>query len=143
MDPRCARIAVIVLEASVLADALLDDKARGSAARTAMSGATSFAAPELIYPETLAACRRAVRSGSLDADRADRAIDRLARLPLTIEPHAGLVQRIWELRDRSSAYDGAYVAIAEALGAPLLTADERLARAAQGICEVQLVVADG
>ena len=60
-------------------------------------------------------------------------------LPIRRLPHAPLLPRIWALRDNLTAYDAAYVALAEAIGAPLLTADRKLARAPGIDCEVELL----
>lgn len=63
----------------------------------------------------------------------------LAALPLRRVPHLALPVRIWELRDSLSVYDAAHVALAEALRAPLLTADPGIADAPAVRCEVELV----
>jgi predicted nucleic acid-binding protein len=54
-------------------------------------------------------------------------------------PVLGLLERIWELRDDLSAYDATYVAVAEAIGAPLLTADARIVRAPGPTCPITVV----
>ena len=63
------------------------------------------------------------------AERARRALDDLAAIPMERHGHQALVARIWELRESMSAYDGAYIALAEGLGTPLLTCDAKLAGA--------------
>lgn len=63
------------------------------------------------------------------ADRAEQAFEDFSKIPIERHAHEPLLPRIWELRDAMTAYDGAYIALAEALGAPLLTCDGRLARA--------------
>lgn len=134
---------MIVVDASVLAPALTDDDHAGDAARRAIAASSARFAPELIYPETLSRIRRARRARAVDDERAMRAVSRLASFHLDPHSHVPLIPRIWELRDRCSAYDATYVALAEALDLPLLTADRRLARAAAEICQVQLVSASG
>jgi predicted nucleic acid-binding protein len=91
-------------------------------------------APHLLDVEVVSALRRVVASGAAAPTRADAAIADFLDLPIERYPHEVLVTRIWQLRDTFSAYDATYVALAESLteeGAPLLSADARLARAAQ------------
>lgn len=88
---------------------------------------TSLHAPHLLDLEVLHVLRRLVRRGNLTPSRAAEAVEDLLDLPLTRYPHVALAGRVWELRGALTAYDGAYVALAEALGAPLLTRDAALA----------------
>lgn len=60
-------------------------------------------------------------------------------MPLRRAPHDALLHRCWQLRDNMTMYDAAYVALAEALGAPLLTADRRLSRATGARCDIEFV----
>lgn len=85
--------------------------------------------PELCDIEFASALRHLLRRRGITPARADAAIDDYLDLPLTRHAHAPLLSRILELRDLLSAYDATYVALAEALNAPLLTGDLRLARA--------------
>lgn len=71
--------------------------------------------------------RRYVTAGSIDATTAESALDDLASLDITRYPHEAFLPRGWELRDNLTAYDAAYVTLAEVLGAPLLTFDGRIA----------------
>jgi predicted nucleic acid-binding protein len=80
--------------------------------------------------EVVQIVRRYQRLGELSAEHGERAIDDLLDLPVDRYPHRPLLPRVWELRANLTAYDAAYVALAEALEAPLLTRDARLARAA-------------
>lgn len=86
--------------------------------------------PALCDVEVASALRRLLRSGSLDDARAAEAIDDYLALPLERHGHEALLSRVLELRENFSAYDATYVALAERLGASLLTADAALARAA-------------
>jgi predicted nucleic acid-binding protein len=129
---------VIVVDASVLAPALADDGADGDRARERLRG-EQLSAPELIDLEVVSTLRRAARAGRLDGKRSTQALGDLAALPLRRIPHLPLLPRVWALRDNLSAYDAAYVALAEALDALLLTADGPLERAAGVRCEVEVL----
>lgn len=87
--------------------------------------------PSLCDVEYAAALRRILLLGTLSESRAEEALVDYDDLPLTRHGHQGLLRRIFDLRSNFTAYDGAYVALAERLEAPLLTTDERLARAAR------------
>ena len=89
----------------------------------------SLHVPHLFEVEVLHALRRHNLRGALSAERARRALNRLRQTHLTRYPHAPLLGRIWELRENVTVYDAAYVALAEALDAPLVTMDARLAQA--------------
>lgn len=86
--------------------------------------------PALCDVEVAAAMRRAALHGLLSAQRMTEAIDDYLDLPLTRHGHQNLLTRILELKGNFSAYDATYVALAERLGARLLTGDRHLARAA-------------
>lgn len=83
--------------------------------------------------------RRHVRAGLLSTPEANGAIEDLIDLPLSVFPTAPLLRRTWILRHSMTAYDASYVALAEALGCPLLTADARLANAPGAQCTVEVV----
>ena len=134
---RCARI-VLVVDASVLTPALADDGEDGDIARHRLRGA-ALAAPELVDLEVTSVIRGLARSGALDERRAGFALADLLDLPLQRAPHAPLIARCWELRENLSIYDAAYVALAEALDVPLVTADTRVAKAPGVQCEIDVV----
>jgi predicted nucleic acid-binding protein len=94
--------------------------------------------PHLFDVEVLHALRRYSLSGDLSDSRGRLALSRLSSTRLTRYPHASFVRRIWELRHDLTAYDAAYVALAEVLDAPLLTMDARLAQAPGIRAEVEL-----
>jgi predicted nucleic acid-binding protein len=129
---------VIVADASVLVVALADDGPDGDQARARLSG-EHLAMPELADLEVTSVLRRQMRSGALDARRAGQALDDLAALPARRAPHRPLLARCWELRDNLTPYDAAYVALAEAMNATLLTGDRRLARAPGSHCAIEVL----
>ena len=129
---------MLVVDASVLAVALADDGPDGDAARTRLRGET-LAAPELVDLEVASVLRRQNRAGMLDNRRADLAMTDLGALPMHRASHLALLTRCWELRDNVTTYDAAYVALAEALDATLLTGDRRLAHAAGPTCTIELL----
>jgi len=129
---------VIVVDASVLAPALADDGADGDRVRGRLRGA-QLVAPELVDLEVLSTLRRAARAGRLDQRRSGQALEDLAALPLRRVSHLSLLPRVWELRDNLTAYDAAYVALAEALDALLLTADGGIGKASGVRCEVEML----
>ncbi len=129
---------MIVIDASVLAPALVDDGPEGDAARARL-GDEELTAPELVDLETTSVIRRLHRSGHLNARRAALALTDLQGLPLERAAHRPLLTRCWELRENVSVYDAAYVALAEALDVVLLTADARLVRAPGIRCRVELL----
>ena len=88
-----------------------------------------LAAPHLLDVEVAQVLRRFAASGDISSDRGGEALSDLADLPLSRYPHGHLLGRAWELRQSMSAYDAVYVALAEALDAPLVTCDGRVARA--------------
>lgn len=92
-------------------------------------GGEDLHAPHLFEVEVLSILRRYALNGSLSLGRARLALDRLSTLSISLYPHTALLPRVWELRDNVSAYDAAYIALAETLEAPLITTDARLARA--------------
>jgi predicted nucleic acid-binding protein len=89
----------------------------------------SLHVPHVMDLEVLHALRRQILLGTLSRERSSEALDDLENITFVRYPHATFVDRIWSLKDYLSAYDAAYVALAEALDAPLVTMDARLARA--------------
>jgi predicted nucleic acid-binding protein len=125
---------VIVVDASAAVSALLNaGPARRALAREPLH------APHLIDSEVANALRRQLAAGRIDAGQGWAALNVLRRLAVTRHPAFSLADRVWELREQLSAYDAAYVALAEALDASLLTADARLSRAPGLRCPVTVV----
>ncbi len=130
---------VIVVDASVLANALADDHADGRMARARVSGGGDLVAPDVVDVETVSVLRRRWLTGDLTARRFSTAIDDLEDLALTRFPALPLMRRAYELRANLTSYDAAYVALAEHLECTLLTADAGLARAPGIRCPVDLL----
>lgn len=130
---------MIVIDASVLANALADDGGDGRAARRRLLAAGELAGPDLIDVETVAVFRKRWLAGDLTARRVDAAVGDLEELDLTRYPTLGLMRRALELRENFTVYDAAYVALAERLGCGLLTADARLASAPGARCAVEVL----
>lgn len=125
---------MIVIDASAAILGLLND---GEARAMLREG--PVACPHLADSEVAHALRSQVLRGDLDVLDAGRAIDTWGRLGIERIGVQGLLPRIWELRDNVSAYDATYVAVAEALEAPLVTADGRLAWAPGTRCTITVV----
>lgn len=124
-----------VIDASAVVALLVDAGPAGEWVTTAVSGA-ALSAPELMPYEAGNVLRRRVSAGSLDASAATLAHRDLVALDAEFYPYLAVAGRSWELRENLTVYDAAYVALAELLGAPLLTLDARLARAPGPRCEI-------
>jgi len=136
---------MLVVDASAVAELLLRRPAGESVANHLRAHDFDLHAPHLLDVEVLSALRRAVASGDASPERAGEAVTDLIDLPVQRYGHYALVSRVWELRASFSAYDATYIALAEVIdeaGAPLVTADRRLARAARALTDVRVVLAD-
>jgi len=120
---------VIVLDASAVVELLLGTNRGRSIAARIEDPEISLHVPHLLDVEVLQALRRYVRDGELDRDSAVAAIADLHTLDLERHSHEPLTDRVWELREKLTAHDAVYVALAEVLGTRVLTCDARLARA--------------
>jgi predicted nucleic acid-binding protein len=130
---------VIVADVSVVVDFLLG---AGSEAgdRFAEALATEpVAVPHLLDVEVGHVLRRFVRHGEFSQEAALDYLAELADLPLDRYPHTPLLRRAFELRDNTTMYDAVYLALAEALDVPLLTADSALAAVPGSRAEVVLL----
>jgi predicted nucleic acid-binding protein len=119
---------LIVVDASALLELLLGTARAAQIGARALSPDQRLHAPHLLDVEIVQALRRLVRLGDIDAERAEQALEDLENLVIERYSHQELLARVWQLRESMTAYDGAYVALAEALDAPLLTCDAKLAR---------------
>ena len=129
---------MLVVDASVIAPAVADGGRDGDLCRAAIRGQTLLA-PDLLRIEVLSVIRKHATAGRLTNRQANDAIDDLLALPITVYPTAALLRRTWALRGNVTAYDACYVALAEALGARLLTADAKLANAPGPRCRFTLI----
>jgi predicted nucleic acid-binding protein len=129
---------VIVVDASVLVTALSDDTQEGDRVRARLDG-EDLQAPELLGIELVAALRRLTAAGRLRPSRAELALTDYIDLAMGLTPHRPLVARCWELRNNLTPYDAAYVALAELVQVPLVTADRRLASVPGVCCEVEVL----
>jgi predicted nucleic acid-binding protein len=132
---------VIVVDASALTDALIDDGPVGDASRALLTEDLHWAAPAHLVVEVLSAIRGRVLGGKLTARRGGAAVRALRELTIDVLDPQGLVDRIWQLRDNLTAYDAAYVAAAENLHCALVTGDARLGRIRGLRCTIRVVEA--
>jgi predicted nucleic acid-binding protein len=121
----------VVVDASVVAAALVDGGADGAWAADLLAGET-LAAPALMPVEVASVLRRASAAGRVSGDVASQAHADLLDLRVELFPYAAVAARVWELCHNVTSYDAWYIALAEELGIPLATFDVRL-RAAAGL----------
>jgi predicted nucleic acid-binding protein len=129
---------VIVLDASAAIDWLLQTAVGQEIEDRLYSRGESLHSPHLLDLEVAQVLRRLVREGAVSAPRADQAIQDLFDLRVTRYPHFVFLPHIWRLRDNFSAYDAAYIALTERLGATLITRDARLASASARRVSIEL-----
>jgi predicted nucleic acid-binding protein len=120
---------VIVIDASALLELLLQTPLGTRVEARLLRDEAELHAPHLVDVEVAQGLRRLVRTGEVAAGRADEAIADLADLDIHRHSHLDLLGRAWALRDNLTAYDAIYVALAEAMGAPIVTCDGMLSNA--------------
>jgi len=129
---------MIVLDASAAVDWLLQTPAGQHIEKRLYSRNETLHAPHLIDLEVTQALRRLALQGLVSVHRADEAVRDLLDLRITRYPHLVLLPRIWQLRHNFSAYDAAYIVLAEKLGATIVTRDARLASASGHAAPVEI-----
>jgi predicted nucleic acid-binding protein len=129
---------MLVVDASVLAPVVADAGTDGRRFRRRLHGET-IVGPDLLRVEVTSVVRRQASLGALTPEQADAAIRDLLEFPITVFPTTTLLHRVWELRQNLTAYDGCYVALAEGVDSPLVTADRRLANAPGLRCTVEVL----
>ena len=117
---------MIVVDASVVIEVLLQTDDGIAIADRILGSNETLHAPHLIDVEVAQVLRRYALRGEVKADRARQALEVMAEFPLIRYDHEPLLGRIWELRENLTAYDAAYVALAEGLNATLVTRDRKL-----------------
>lgn len=130
---------MIVIDASALLEMLLQTHRAAFVMARALNESQRMHSPHLLDIEVTQVLRRLSQRKEITRERAEQAIEDLMGLVIERHAHQPLLARVWELRDSLSAYDGAYVALAEALGAPLLTCDAKLAGAHGHRATIELV----
>ena len=130
---------MIVVDASAMLEVLLRTPAAKAVEKWLFDPRQTLHAPHLLDIEVAQVIRRYSANGEIDSERGRASLADLADFPLQRYPHDFLLPRIWDLQNNLTAYDAAYVALAEVLDAPLLTRDRRLAAAAGHHARVELV----
>ena len=130
---------MIVVDASTLIEVLLNTPSGFRIVERLFDDRETLHTPCLLDIEVVQVLRRYARTGELNETRGLQAIEDLSDFPLTRYPHTLFLPRIWELRQNVTAYDASYIALAEALDAPLLTRDARLASAAGHDATIELI----
>jgi predicted nucleic acid-binding protein len=130
---------VIVVDASALLEFLLQTALGTRVEARLFRDQDEFHSPHLADVEVIGGLRRLVRAGEVSPDRAADAIADLADLDLHRHPHIDLVTRAWKLRENVTAYDAMYVALAEALDAPMVTCHAPLARAPGHLAHIEVI----
>lgn len=127
------------MDSSIILEVLLRTKSAQSIEKKIFSRGQTLHAPHLIDVEISQVIRRYTAAGELTPQRGFLAIEDLMEFRFTRYSHEILLPRIWELRANMTAYDAAYVALAEVLDAPLLTRDAKLARSPGSIARIELI----
>jgi len=130
---------MIVPDASVILEVLLRTRRGLEMERRLLSSRETMHAPHLIDLEVCQVLRRYLFSKDLTSDRAADAMEDFQSMRIFRYPHLIFLDRIWELRNSMTAYDAAYIAVAETIHAPLLTTDKRLASTRNHSARIELV----
>ncbi|HSS97481.1 MAG TPA: type II toxin-antitoxin system VapC family toxin [Terriglobales bacterium] len=129
---------MIVLDASAAVDWLLQTPAGQRIEKRIYAKSESLHAPHLLDLEIAQVLRRLVRENLISSQRAEQALEDFLNMRVTRYPHNVLLPRIWRLRHNLSAYDAAYVVLAEKLNAPLISRDSRLSSSPDHVAQIEL-----
>lgn len=132
-------MSLVVVDASVLVAFYASDDPRRVSVTTRLARGDALFAPAHLDVEVVSALRGLSRPNRALRAVVPDALSHLASFPIRRMPLAPLLQRIWELRNNVTAYDAAYVALAERLGGPLMTCDAKLAAASGPRCTFDLI----
>lgn len=130
---------MIVVDASAMLEVLLRTTNAPKVEGRIFGPRETLHAPHLLDVEVAQVIRRYAVKGQIDGKRGRAALDDLADFQLRRYPHEWLLPRVWQLRNNLTAYDAVYVALAEALDAPLITRDQRLVAAPGHRAKVEVV----
>lgn len=130
---------MIVVDASAMTEFLLQTPLGSRVEARLFRDGDEFHAPHLLDVEVGQALRRLVRVGDVHAGRAEEALDDLMGFDIRRHAHKDFLGRAWELRDNLTAYDAMYVAVAEALDAPLVTCDGPLGATPQHGAVIEVI----
>jgi predicted nucleic acid-binding protein len=129
---------VIVVDASVLANALVYADPRGHGARVVLGRDPEWVAPEHWKTEVFSVLRGLALRRKISSKDGERGVGRIPGLGIETVPVDEFLPRMWQIRESISGYDAAYVALAEARDLTLVTADAKLAKAATRYCRIEL-----
>ncbi|RNE67400.1 type II toxin-antitoxin system VapC family toxin [Cryobacterium tepidiphilum] len=129
-------MSLAVIDSGALLELILKHGAAGVPRHAATA---DLVAPHLLDPEFLSSTRKLILRGSIPIERAERLIREFKRVTIRRFSHGPLLEKAWALRENITPYDAMYVALAQTLGVPLITADARLRRAAESYCAVTLL----
>lgn len=129
---------MIVIDASAAIDWLIQSPVGLRIESRILSRDQTLHAPHLLDLEVAQVLRRLAKQGAISGQRADAALQALFHLRVARYPHLTLLPRVWQLRRNLSAYDAAYISLAETLSAPLITRDARLAAASGHTAQIEL-----
>ena len=132
---------MIVVDASALVDLALNSPAGRSVAQHLLESRGAVHAPSFVLVEVASALRRLEGRHVIEPGRAIESLTAVRALAMTVHDPAPFLTRMWALRHAVTSYDAVYVALAESLGAPLLTGDARLARSHGHTAQVRLAAA--
>jgi len=128
-----------VVDASAVVELLLRTPVGETCRERLLGAGEDLCAPHLLDVEVTQVLRRYSLQGQITPERGSESLADLADLPLTRYPHGPLLERAWEMRESVSMYDAVYLVLAEALEAPLVTCDARIARAHGHRAQVQVL----
>ena len=130
---------MIIVDASALLEFLLQTPVGARVEARLFRDQDELHSPHLADVEVTQGLRRLVRAGEVSSDRAAEAIADLADLDLHRHAHLDLLTRAWKLRENITAYDAMYVALAEALDAPIVTCDAPLAKSPGHRAQIEVI----